>query len=139
MTYIELIIATSIVVIVAGITATFLRQTQPASTLSSASLAVTSDIRYASEGSVATQINHQVRFNLGTGNYTLVILENPERIIKTVTLDPALTFTYSSLPQYTAEFNALGAVTQSGTVTLQHSNGIYQTIDIRPSGYVQIR
>lgn len=138
-TLIEFLVSFAIVVLLAGISVTYLRQAGPGSILSAGSQNLATDLRYASELAVATQVRHAVRFNNpATSQYTIVALETLERTIKTVLLNSALSFGLITLPGGTAEFNSLGAATTPGTVLLQHQNGIQKTIDIRPSGYVQI-
>ncbi|MDO8505268.1 MAG: prepilin-type N-terminal cleavage/methylation domain-containing protein [bacterium] len=138
-TLVEFLVSFAIVALVAGISVTYLRQAGPGSILRAGALDLATDLRYASELAVSTQVRQEVRFNNpSASSYTIVALSIPEQIVKTIQLDSSLTFGSITLPSNTAEFNSIGSVFAPGTVILQHQNGMQKTIDIRPSGYVQM-
>lgn len=138
-TLIETLTTLMILIVLAtiGLSTAYLRSIQPSSTLNAAVQAIITDLRYASELSTATQLNHTVRFN--TQSYVITRLAQPNVIVKEVALETPLLITQTSLPDNTVEFNTLGAATANGTVTVSHSLELNSTIDIRPSGYVRVQ
>lgn len=139
LTVIELLVALAILALIIGVSVTFLRQAARGSVASTAARALATDLRYGSELTVSTQINHAVRFNTEQSSYTVVALRTPEQLVKTVTLDPSLRITSVTLPSLTAEFNTLGAATSSGSITLSHQSGAVSVVEVRPSGYVRVQ
>lgn len=138
-TLVEVLTIVAIIAIIGGVSVGYIRTTAPGSILNSQGRAIATDLRYAAELAVSTQINHTVRFDATLNQYAIFVLENPERLIKQTTLHSDLSFASITLLQNAAEFNALGAVVALGVVTIQHRNGAISIIDVRPSGYVQIR
>lgn len=138
-TLIETLTAIAIITIIAGIGAgaTFLRSTQPSSELNAAVQTLVADLRYASSLATSTQINHTVFFS--SQGYTITRLSQTNFTVKEVMLKSPIQITQTSLPSNTVEFNTLGAVTQSGTITMSYNLGLNMTIDVRPSGYVRIQ
>ncbi len=138
-TLIEILTVLGIIAVIAGVSVTFLRGAAQEGILQASARDVASDLRYAAELSVSTQINHAVRFDQVASRYTVIELTTPETTIKQSSLTPGLSFSTITLPQNQAEFNTLGAVVATGTVTILNQSGGTRLLDIRPSGYVQIR
>ena len=138
-TLIEILTVRGIIAVIAGVSVTFLRGAAQEGILQASARDVASDLRYAAELSVSTQINHAVRFDQVASRYTVIELTTPETTIKQSSLTPGLSFSTITLPQNQAEFNTLGAVVATGTVTILNQSGGTRLLDIRPSGYVQIR
>lgn len=138
-TLIETLTTIAILIVLAtiGVGTTYLRSTQPSSALNAAVQAMITDLRYASELSTATQINHTVQFN--TQSYVITRLTQPNLIVKEVPLETPIQITQTSLTDNTVEFNILGATDAGGTVTISYNLGLTSTIDIRPSGYVRVQ
>lgn len=138
-TLIELITTTVVIILlITSISIAYYRSIQPDTVLSSTARTIASDLRLASEMASTTQVNHAIRFNLPGGYYSLMRLSEPENTIKTEYLEATITFSQTTLPNNSAEFNTLGAAVASGTITLLYQDGPTITLHIRPSGYVRI-
>jgi len=98
-----------------------------------------SDLREAQQRTVTEQTIYSVVINTSLNSYDLI--REPATIIKTKVLPSNTTFgLISGLTDNKVSFNFVGAVSQSGTITINNnSNGSSKTIDIRPSGYVDIQ
>ena len=138
-TLVEYLVTFGIIILIVGIISiTFIRRASTGQIMQTAAQQIATDLRYASELAVATQIRHVVRFNPAVGHYTLVALEMPERMVKEVLLDPTIELSSITLSSNMAEFNSVGAVSTAGLITIRHQDGTTRTINIRPSGYVRI-
>ncbi len=136
-TLIEILTVLTIVILISLISVAFLRTTQPSSTLNSAVQNLITDIRYASELSTATQVNHRVQFS--TDRYSIIRLSEPNFTVKEILLTSPLQISGTTLTNDRVEFNTLGAANENGTVTLLYNADLSATIDIRPSGYVRLQ
>jgi len=137
-TLVEILVTFAVIGLLITITTTFLRLAGPTLTLRSATRDLASDLRYASELSLSTQIPHAVRLDANLQRYSIVRQTVPEVILKQVSLDSSLSFASVTIPEATAVFNSLGATSTPGTITIRHTNNATVIIDIRPSGYVRI-
>lgn len=138
-TIIELLTTLGLIVLVAGIVSgVFIRSTLSSTTLHAASRDLATNLRYAAELATTTQNNHAIRFNISNSSYEIIRLTTPEVIIKNIALPSSITFSSVTFPDNTVVFNVLGAVTQAGSITLQHNASQTATIEVRPSGYVRI-
>lgn len=138
-TLLELLASFAIVILLAGVSITYLRSGTARSILQTAGRAIAGDVRYTAQLSTTSQVNHQINFSAVTNSYTILALSTPSRVVKTVALPSVIRIVSTTLPQDRAEFNALGAAVSSGAVILENSNGLTLTIDIRPSGYVHLQ
>ena len=136
-TLLEFLVAVGIGVLISGVTVVYLRRAEPGRVLEASSRALVTDLRLALQLAVASQIIHEVRFDTVGKRYAIMALETPEVTVKEINLNPHVSFGNITLPGQIAQFNALGAVTASGNIVLQHQDGNVRTILISPSGYVQ--
>lgn len=138
-TLLEFIVTFGIIALIAGISVSALRVSGPSLALRSATRALGTDLRQASELANSTQAIHEARFNRAENTYTLVRPGTPETVVKTVVLTSGVRIDEITIPSDTAIFNILGAAATPGLVTLINQNGQRMTVDLRPSGYVRIR
>lgn len=100
---------------------------------------LTADLRYAQQLTVTEQIVHMIQFNLADDNYQILKIDTATTTIKTVEFPIEVSFQQiTDLTGDQAVFNAYGAVKEAGTVILVNNNGKTATINIRPSGYIQL-
>jgi Tfp pilus assembly protein FimT len=117
----------------------FFRQYQPNMRLTSAARALTTDLRYAQQLTIAEQVPHLVQLNILLNNYQILKTGAATTMIKTVDLPSDIH--YQSVIGFTDDqvrFNSYGAVAESGDIVLYNTNGQTLTISIKPSGYVQL-
>lgn len=138
-TLLEMLVAISIITVIVVIGLPFYRNLMQNLNLSSATRTMASDLRYAQQLSVTSQVNHQVIFDLISESYQIKNSQT-QTIIKIAPLPDDISLdSVNDLPDNTITFNATGAATSTGTIILSNLNYKTSTIEIKPSGYVKIR
>lgn len=138
-TLVEILFAIGIIGMTTAIGIPFYQSTIKNLNLSSTARSVASDLRYAQQLAVTTQINHSVIFSI-IGNSYQIKNQGTQNIIKTVKIDDGIALdSIIGLEYDTATFNATGAATSTGIITLKNENNRTSTIEIKPSGYVKIQ
>lgn len=138
-TLVEILFAISIIAMTAIIGIPFYQNAIKNLNLSSVARSMASDLRYAQQLAVTTQISHSVIFSIINNSYQLKNQET-QAIIKTVKIDDGISLdSITGLEYDTATFNATGAATSTGIITLKNANNRTSTIEIKPSGYVKIQ
>ena len=139
LTLAELLVTVAIIALVAAITVPFYQIVTMNLDLSAASRDLASDLRYAQQLSVTTQVNYQVIFSV-TGESYYIRNTSSTATVKSRKIKPPITIlAVTDLPNNTVTFNSIGAATSTGTVTLGNPTGRSTTIIIEPSGYVEIQ
>lgn len=93
------------------------------------------NLKYAQQLAVTEQIIYQVILAPETKSYQIINSESAE-VIKTVNLDDEVDF--YNFTTSTFSFNATGAVLEYGQIVLINTKNSTVTIEIKPSGYVQL-
>jgi prepilin-type N-terminal cleavage/methylation domain-containing protein len=138
-TLIEMLFAISIIAIMTAVGIPFYQNIIKNLNLNSVSRSLASDLRYAQQLAVTTQVNHGVIFSILNNSYQLKN-QGTQTVIKTVTIDDGIRLdSIVGLESDTATFNATGAATSTGIITLINENNRTSTIEIKPSGYVKIQ
>lgn len=98
-----------------------------------------SDLREAQQHTVTEQTIHSIALDINSNSYNLI--REPTTIIKTKILPSGTTFgLISNFTDNKISFNVVGAVTESGIITINsNNNGNSKTINIHPSGYIDIQ
>jgi len=107
--------------------------------LSAAVRNLTTDLRYAQQLSVTDQIDHGIQIFTASDSYKLVRFATTT--VEFFDKDLPVGITFHDVTGFTSdeiEFNAYGAVSQDGTITLINTDNTTTTIDVRPSGFVRI-
>jgi len=134
---VEVLVAIAIIALLAAISAPFYRSVSLNLNLNAAGRDLASDLRYAQQLAVTTQINHQVVLNLA-GNSYVVRNASTGAIIKSRIIDSSIVIgLITDLPGNTVTFNPTGAVADAGSIILSNSGNREFTINIKPSGYVK--
>jgi len=137
-TVIEMLVAISIIAILASFIYINLENYQPTIDLNGASRQLITDLRYAQELAVAQQVKHGIQFFVNEKKYQLIKYGESETIIKEVRLPDTVSFhLIEGLSLNRVRFNSYGAVEESGKVVLINDNSLQKTIYIRPSGFVE--
>jgi hypothetical protein len=119
----------------------YLRKYQPNLKLSADARDLASNLRLAQQLTITEQVPHLVYFDFSNDNYSILRLPSPSATstIKTIDFDTEVAYQQiNNLSENLVRFNSYGAVSEAGDVVLINTNGKTITINIKPSGYVQI-
>jgi hypothetical protein len=107
--------------------------------LNAAARDLATDLHYAQQLAVTTQVSYQVIFHVALSDYDIKNSESGE-IIRTKTIkEPITILSVIGLLDDTVSFNATGAANASGTVTLIAPDNRQTSVEIKPSGYVKLQ
>jgi len=135
----NLVVALGIIALLTTITIPYLKKYQPNLKLNATARDLTSDLRYAQQLTVTEQTVHKVKFDLNNGNYQILKISLATTTVKNVQLDPQVNFQQiTGLSNNTVTFNFYGGVSQAGQIILNNINGTTATINVKPSGYIQL-
>ncbi|MFA6551517.1 MAG: GspH/FimT family protein [Patescibacteria group bacterium] len=136
---IQLLTVIAIIAIMALISIPALRQYGPNIKLKAAARQIVSDLRYAQQLTVSQQKIHYVEIDVAGRRYTLAQESDPSNPLKTTTLPDGINFqTVTDFDSNRVVFNSYGAVSQAGQIILTNDQGNTYTINVKPSGYVQL-
>jgi len=137
----NLLVTIGIIVLIATISIPYLRKYQPNLKLNAAARDLTTDLRYAQQLTITEQKIYRVVFNSDNDQYQIQRIDTATTTVKTVTFESEI-----SIKQITdltdnnkVIFNYYGGVSQSGTIILTNTNNVDATINIKPSGYIQLQ
>jgi prepilin-type N-terminal cleavage/methylation domain-containing protein len=138
-TLIEMIVVVSILSILTTIVLPNLSRWYASIKINGARRDLISDLRLIQQNTVTSQTNHSIQINVPQNKYSLTKKNSPDEIIKTVNLPEGITISALNLvPEVTEiEFNAAGAPTAIGTITVSNYYGITKTVEVTPSGFVK--
>jgi len=136
----NVLVSLGIIVILAAVTLPFYKKYQPNLELNGVARNMASDLRYAQQLTLSEQVAYSVQFNTSSDSYDIIRGGATPTTIKSVTFPENVI--YQQITELTGNkvtFNSYGAVSQGGTVVLININNKTSTINIKPSGYVQIQ
>lgn len=137
---INIIVTLGIIAFLSSISIPYLKKYQPNLKLNSTARNLTADLRYAQQLTITEQVAHSVNFNLEDDSYQILKLAAATTTIKVVEFVPEVNFQQIvGLPDNLVVFNFYGGVSDSGQIILINTNGKIATINIKPSGYVQLK
>ncbi len=135
----NLLVSMGIIAMLITISIPYVQKYQTNMKLDGAARNLVADLRYAQQLTITEQIVHMVQFNLTDDNYQILKIDTATTTIKTVEFPVEVNFQQiTDLTGNQAVFNAYGAVREAGTVILINNNGKTATINIKPSGYIQL-
>ena len=135
----DLIVTLGIIALLSTLAIPYLRKYQPNLKLNAAARDLTTDLRYAQQLTVTEQKVYKVSFNFDQDKYDILKIDAATTTVKTVTFDSEVTFKeITGLTENMVVFNYYGGVSQSGQVILTNANNSTATINIKPSGYIQL-
>lgn len=134
----EMLIAIGIISLMAAIGLPFYRSVSMNLSLSSAARDLASDLRQAQQLSVTEQVNYRLIFNQANDSYSIINSDTGNRVKEKTVKQPTTILSITGLAEDTAEFNATGAASSTGSIVLTNPNLRQITIEIKPSGYVKI-
>lgn len=137
-TFIELLIAISVIGILTLISVPTFRTIQPTLQLSGVSRELISDLRYAQQITVTEQVEYCVLFFPTDKKYQIIRCGGTQPIKEKIFPDEIQTVTVSGFTNNEVRYNPYGAVKEAGTIILENTKNITKTILVRPSGFVKI-
>jgi len=136
----DLLVVMGIIALLSTISIPYLRKYQPNLKLSAAARNLTTDLRYAQQLTITEQNIYQVVFDLIDNTYEIQKIDTATTSIKLVNLDSEISIKQiTDLTDNKVVFNYYGGVSQSGQIILTNINNTEATINIKPSGYVQLK
>ncbi|MDO9399559.1 MAG: GspH/FimT family protein [bacterium] len=135
----DIIVSLGIIVLLSTIALPYLKKYQPNLKLNGVARDLTTDLRYAQQLTVTEQKIHQVVFDLNNNQYQILKIDTATTTIKTVILDPEINIKeITGLTDNKVIFNYYGSVSSPGQIILSNINNLTATINIKPSGYIQL-
>lgn len=135
----DLLIVIGIIALLSAIAIPYLRKYQPNLKLSATARDLASDLRYAQQLTVTEQKIYLVSFDAAGDEYSILKIDTATTTVKTVSLDSEVSFKeITGLADNQAIFNFYGGVSQPGQIVLTNINNATSTINIKPSGYVEL-
>lgn len=135
----EVLIVVLVMAVIITVSLPFYRAFGLNQDLKAVSRVLATDLRYAQQLAVTTQVNQSVIITTSTNTYIIKNLAT-QATIRTVIIKNSVTIqSITDLPNNTVTFNATGAATSSGTIILKSINERQATIEIKPSGYVKLQ
>ncbi|MBI4812037.1 hypothetical protein HY798_01100 [Candidatus Falkowbacteria bacterium] len=135
----DVLVGFAIIALLATISIPYLKKYQPNLKLNSTARNLTSDLRYAQQLTVSEQVVHKVVFDLNNDNYQILRIGTSTTTVKTVAFEEEVNFQQiTGLSNDQVVFNSYGGVSESGQVVLINTNNNTATINIKPSGYIEL-
>ncbi|MCK4540171.1 hypothetical protein KAU09_03390 [Candidatus Parcubacteria bacterium] len=137
---INLLVTLSIIGILAAISIPLLKNYLPNLKLSLVTKDLTSDLRYIQQQTITEQKIHLIQFSTSTNSYNLLKFDIATSTLKSVILPAEVSFfSITGFTDNTIKFNPYGAAYESGSIVLANTSSSTKTINIKPSGYVELR
>ncbi|MFA6106967.1 MAG: hypothetical protein WC745_04860 [Patescibacteria group bacterium] len=140
-TIIELTTIIFIMAILTAIAIPFLAKFQPNLKLTGAARMLTADLRLAQQLTVTEQTVHLISLDTIGGTYGLLALGAATTTIKSVILPSDVFFDSASTTVSEIRFNSYGGTASGGVgrIQLKNINDKTMIINIKPSGYVELK
>jgi len=98
------------------------------------------NLRYAQQLSVTEQVVHGVKFDEENNLYKVIKLTSPTTTLNSFPLGNNNNLKeLNNFSDTVVEFNFYGGVDESGEIILENINNHEITVEVKPSGYVQIQ
>ena len=137
---INLLVTLAIIGILSAISIPLLKNYQPSLKLNLAIKNLTSDLRYIQQQTITEQKIHFIKFSTSTDSYDLLKFDTATSTLKSVFLPANISFDIiSGFTDNTVKFNPYGAVYEYGSIILVNTSSTTKTINIKPSGYVELQ
>ena len=137
---INLLVTLAIIGVLAAISIPLLKNYQPSLKLNLAIKNLTSDLRYIQQQTITEQKIHMIQFSTSTNSYDLLKFDTATSTLKSVFLPTDISFdSISGFSDNIVKFNPYGAVYEYGSIILVNTSSTTKTINIKPSGYVELQ
>lgn len=136
---INILVSFGIIALLSTVSIPYLKKYQANLKLSSSARNLTADLRYAQQQTISEQITHKVFLDFANDNYQILRIDTSTSTIKNVFFENEVS--YQAISGFSGNyvvFNAYGAVSEAGQIVLTNNSNITATINIKPSGYVEL-
>lgn len=135
----DILVAFGIIALLATISIPYFKRYQPNLKLNATARDLTSDLRLAQQLTVTEQAVHMVSCDLDNDAYTILKTGLATTTIKSVQFDSEVSWQQiNGLTDNRVVFNLYGGVSEAGQLVLINTNDQLATINVKPSGYVQL-
>lgn len=135
----NVLVSISIMVMLTALSIPYFRKYQTNVKLGSAAKSLSSDLRLAQQVTISEQVIHKVVLDEFNNKYNILKIGPTTTTIKTVIFDSGVSFDeIFDLTNNTVSFNSYGGVSEAGQIILTNTDGQFSTINIKPSGYVEL-
>ena len=135
----SVLVSISIITLMSMISIPYLGRYQTSLKLNGVSRNLTSDIRYAQQLTITEQVAYKVQLDAITHKYEVIRTGIATSTIKSVYFPAEVRFSeISAAMDNEVIFNSFGGVYQSGQIVLINTDGKLATINVKPSGYIQL-
>ena len=137
---INILVGIGILAVLATLSIPYFRKFESNLQLSSAARDLVTDLRYAQQLTVSEQVLHIVHLDDTNNSYQILKIDSATTTIKSASLPEEVSFqSINDLSGNNIYFNSFGGVKESGSIVLVNTNSLTKTINIKPSGYVQLK
>lgn len=137
---VDLLVVFGIFALLTTISIPYLRKYQPNIKLHASARNLTADLRYAQQLTITEQKVHLVEFDNLANKYDILKIDTATTTVKSVSLDSQISFKQiTGLTNDQVFFNYYGGVAQPGQIILTNENNLTSTINIKPSGYIELQ
>ncbi|MBI3290875.1 hypothetical protein HYZ76_01175 [Candidatus Falkowbacteria bacterium] len=134
----ELIVVIGVITLISIISVPLFINYQKTTKLRNEARLMATNIRYAQQLAITEQNIYNFKLYTSTNSYQITNNETSE-IILDISLDEEVTIDeINSFTDNTIQFNPTGAVLETGYISLTNSKNQFSTLEIKPSGYVDI-
>jgi len=135
----NLMVALGVLALLITIALPNIRAYQPNLKLNATARNMAIDLRYAQQLTVTEQEVHRVNFDISKDKYVIEKIGAATTTVKTVEFDSEVNFQQiTGLTDDRVVFNYYGGVSESGQIILININAKTATINVKPSGYIQL-
>ena len=134
----EILVAIGIIALISLVSIPLLTNYQRTIKLKNEARLLATNLRLAQQLAITEQNIYQLKLFPLAKSYQ-IINSKTGQIIKTVDLDPEIAINEINIfTDDTVQFNPTGAVLETGFIVLINSKNQISTLDVKPSGYVEI-
>lgn len=135
---VELTVVLAIIVLLTVVAIPLFNNYQKTTMLKSEARVLATNLRLAQQLAITEQVVYQVKLFTETKSYQ-IIKSSTAQVIKTVNLDNGIRINeITGLTGNLVQFTTTGGAIESGSIALTNTQNQTSTIQIKPSGYVQI-
>ncbi|MFA6393377.1 MAG: prepilin-type N-terminal cleavage/methylation domain-containing protein [Patescibacteria group bacterium] len=140
-TLIEIVIVISIMALLTAITIPYLTKFQPNLKLTAAGRMLAADLRLAQQLTVTEQTVHLISLDISGDSYSLLSLGTATTTVKSVILPADVFFDSANTTVAEIRFNSYGGAAggAAGQIQLKNTNEKFMVVNIKPSGYVELK
>lgn len=134
----NVLLSLSIAMLMTTLSIPYFRQYQSNQKLDAATRNLAYDLRLAQQLTVSEQTVYYLTMSTSTRQYQ-IYRTGSSTPIKSEQLDTILSYdSIAGFSSSTIRFNAYGSVSQAGSIVLKNNTNLKRTINVKPSGYVEI-